>query len=145
MNRKQRRAKEKIRQPSLPAEMADTRDPIALHAAGVQAFRAGHLETAADLIVKAIAANGHMPDFHYNLAIVLRAQDKLKKAAASYQRAIALKPDYVEAHNNLGNIWITLGDRDKAQASFERALQCKPGNPDTHYSLGILCNDCGDR
>ena len=89
--------------------MADVRDPIALHSDGVQAYRAGHLEMAADLITKAIAANGHMPDFHYNLAIVLRAQGKLKEAAASYQRAILLKPDYAEAHNNLGNVWKDAG------------------------------------
>jgi predicted TPR repeat methyltransferase len=145
MNRKQRRAQDKTRQPASPAEATDTRDPIALHAAGVQAFRAGHLEAAAELIAKAIAANGHMPDFHYNLAIVLRAQSKLNEAAASYKRAIALKPDYPEAHNNLGNVWKMLGQPDEARISFERALQCKPGNADTHYSLGILCSDCGDR
>jgi predicted TPR repeat methyltransferase len=125
--------------------MADARDPITLHSDGVQAFRAGHLEMAANLIAKAIAANGHMPDFHYNLAIVLRAQGKLKKAAASYQRAVLLKPDYAEAHNNLGNIWKALGKLDDARACFEHALRCKPGNADTHYSLGILCSDLGDR
>ena len=145
MNRKQRRAREKARQPSSPTEMADARDPITLHSDGVQAFRAGHLEMAANLIAKAIAANGHMPDFHYNLAIVLRAQGKLKKAAASYQRAIVLKSDYAEAHNNLGNVWKALGKLDDARACFEHALRCKPGNADTHYSLGILCSDLGDR
>jgi predicted TPR repeat methyltransferase len=143
MNRKQRRAGEKDRQPSSSA--AGARDPIALHAAGVQAYRAGHLEMAADLIAKAIAANGQMPSFHYNLAVVLRAQDKLKKAAASYKRAITLKPDYVDAHNNLGNVWKALGKRDKAMACFERALQCMPGNADTHYNLGVLCSDAEER
>ena len=145
MNRKQRRAEEKTRRPSVPAGMADAGDPITLHSAGVQAYRAGRLELAVDLIAKAIAANGRMPDFHYNLAIVLRAQDKLKEAAASYKRAILLKPDYADAHNNLGNVWKTLGKRDKAQACFERALLLKPDNADTHYNLGILCSDCGDR
>jgi predicted TPR repeat methyltransferase len=145
MNRKQRRANKKASQSSSPAETPDARDPIPLHSAGVQAYRAGHLETAADLIAKAIAADGHVPSFHYNLAIVLRAQDKLNEAAASYKRAIVLKPDYADAHNNLGNIWKTLGNRDEARASFEHALHCKPGNADTHYNLGILCSDSGDR
>jgi predicted TPR repeat methyltransferase len=141
MNRKQRRAKGKDHQPSSSA----ARDPIALHSSGIDAYRAGHLEIAADLIAKAIAANGQMPEFHYNLAIVLRAQGKLKEAAASYERAILLKPDYADAHNNLGNIWKTLGQRDEARTCFERALLCKPGNPDTHYNLGILCSDTEDR
>ena len=125
--------------------MADARDPITLHSLGVEAFRAGHLEQAADLIAQAIAANRDLPDFHYNLAIVLRAQGNLKEAVASYKRAILLKPDYADAHNNLGNVWKTLGKRDKARACFERALQHKPGNADTHYNLGILCSDSGDR
>jgi predicted TPR repeat methyltransferase len=140
MNRKQRRAGG--RGPSSPA--ADAGDPIALHAAGVEAFGAGHLKTAAELIDKAIATNGQVPEFHYNLAIVLRAQDKLKEAAASYRRAILLKPDYVNAHNNLGNVLKLLGDRDKARASFEQALHHKPANADTHYNLGVLCSDSGN-
>jgi len=142
MNRKQRRASEKGRPPPSPA---DTRDPIILHAAGVEAFRAGNLDLAADLITRAIAANGRMPDFHYNLAIVLRARGKLQEAAASYERAILLKPDYADAYNNLGNICKTLGLLDKARACFEQALLCKPDNADTHYNLGILRSDTGDK
>lgn len=142
MNRKQRRARKNTHPPS-PA--APARDPIALHSAGVEAFRAGDFERATDLISQAIAANGDMPDLYYNLAIVLRAQGKLLDAAASYQRAILLKPDYADAHNNLGNVWKALGERETARACFERALHCKPDNADTHYNLGILCSDLGDR
>jgi len=120
-------------------------DPITLHAAGVQAFRAGDLAAAANLIAEAIAADGRKPDFHYNLAIVLKAGGKLTEAAASYQRAIALKPDYADAHNNLGNIWKSLGETDKARASFEQALRYRPDNADTHYNLGILCSEAGAR
>jgi predicted TPR repeat methyltransferase len=141
MNRKQRRANQRGGPPSSPA--GD--DPIDLHSAGIEAFRTGRLDLAAGLIAQAIAANGQMPDFHYNLAIVLKAQGKLEEAVASYQRAIALKPDYADAHNNLGNIWKNLGQRDKALASFECALRVRPGNADTLYNLGILCSEAGDR
>lgn len=140
MNRKQRRANQK----AAPAVAAAGADPVTLHAMGVEAFRAGQLQAAAGLIARAIAANAHMPDFHYNLAIVLRAQGKLTEAAASYQHAIDLKPDYGDAHNNLGNVWKALGEPDKARACFERALGCKPGNADTYYNLGILSRDAGD-
>ena len=133
MNRKQRRAEPK------PAG-----DAIALHAEGVQAFVAGRTDLAADLIARAIAANSAMPDAHYNLAIVRKAQGKLKQAAASYQRAIALKPDHANAHNNLGNVFKELGKPDKARASFERALQLRPGNADSLYNLGLLCCDAGE-
>ena len=142
MNRKQRRANQKAGQ--APAVTVAGDDPVTLHAMGVEAFRAGQLQAAAGLIARAIAANAQMPDFHYNLAIVLRAQGKLTEAVASYHRAIALKPDYGDAHNNLGNVWKALGEPDKARACFERALACKPGNADTYYNLGILCGDDGD-
>lgn len=141
MNRKQRRAWKNTRPP--PSSAA--RDPISLHSAGIQAFRAGRFEIATDLISQAIAADGDMPDLHYNLAIVLRARGQLNEAAASYQNAILLKPDYADAHNNLGNVWKELGHREKARACFARALNCKPGNTDTHYNLGVLCSDLGDR
>lgn len=133
MNRKQRRAEK-----TAPA------DALALHEEGVKSFLAGHSEKGASLIAQAIAADGQKPDFHYNLAIILKAQGKLKQAAASYQRAVALKPDYADAHNNLGNIWKELGETGKARASFQRALEIKPGNPGTHYSLGLLFSDAGE-
>lgn len=142
MNRKQRRAERAAGKPSRPSHEDD---PVDLHSAGIEAFRTGRLDLAASLIAQAIAANGQMPDFHYNLAIVQKTQGKLEAAAASYQRAIALKPDYADAHNNLGNIWKKLGRRDEALESFQRALQTRPGNADTLYNLGILCSEAGDR
>ena len=143
MNRKQRRAQGKTSLTRSPAGTAQ--DPAALHAAGVDAYRIGHLEQAASLIARAIAADPQVPSFHYNLAIVRKAQGKLPEAAASYARAIALKPDHADAHNNLGNIWKALGERDKARVSFEQALQLKPGNIDTHYNMGTLCSEAGER
>ena len=143
MNRKQRRAGQQGRT-SGRADQAPP-DPVDLHSAGIEAFRAGRLEQAADLIAKAIAANASVPAFHYNLGIVLKARGRLQEAAASYRRAIALKPDHADAHNNLGTVLKALGERDLARASFERALEFKPGNADTHYNLGLLCSDDPDQ
>jgi len=146
MNRKQRRAMGEAKGPSSePPDPEAMADPIALHALGIEAFRAGRFEKAAALISQAIAAEGEVPSFHYNLGIVLKARNMLPEAAASYQRAIALKPDYADAHNNLGNVWKALGKPAEALASFRRALALKPGNADTHYSLGLLLSETGER
>lgn len=149
MNRKQRRAqghaKEKPGQPTAPGCNASPPDAVALHEAGIEAYRAGRYATAADLIERAIAAAVPVPELHYNLAVVLKALGRLEDAAASYERAIALKPDHVNAHNNLGNVWKALGQPDKARTSFAHALHHNPGNADTHYNLGILCCDLGER
>lgn len=136
MNRKQRRAQGK---PKLPQPA----DPVALYEAGIEAYRAGEMARAADLIGQAIAVSPPVADLHYNLAIVLKAIGRLDQAAMQYERAIALKPDHVNAHNNLGNVWRTLGHFDKARASFAQALQLRPGNAATHYSLGILACELG--
>ena len=144
MNRKQRRAQgQEQRKAGRTAPAAP--DPILLNDAGIQAYRAGRLAQAADLIGQAIQASAAVPEFHYNLAIVLKAAGRLKDAAASYERAIALKPDHVNAHNNLGNVWKALGQTDKARASFAQALTYNPDNIDTHYSLGLLCGELGER
>ena len=141
MNRKQRRAQASGRdKPGQPAP-----DPIALHDAGIQAFRAGQFAAAADLIGQAIAASGAVPEFHYNLAIVLKAMGQLEGAGASYARAIALQPDHVNAHNNLGNVYKALGQPEKARTSFAQALLYNPDNADTHYNLGVLSGDLGER
>ena len=141
MNRKQRRAAGKAKTPAPPDA---ARDALEWHALGIEAFQSGQLDDAADRIAKAIAGNGLIPSFHYNLAIVRKAQGRLRDAAACYQQAIQLKPDHADAHNNLGNVWMALGERDKARAAFEQALRIRPGNPDTHYSLGVLLSEAGE-
>jgi predicted TPR repeat methyltransferase len=147
MNRKQRSAQGETKSKASPQTLSPEAKPdgAALHEAGIQAYRAGELARAAELIGRAIAASGPAPELHYNLAIVLKAMGQLQGAADHYDRAIALKPDYINAHNNLGNVWKTLGQPDKARASFARALQHNPDNADTHYSLGILHCEMGER
>jgi predicted TPR repeat methyltransferase len=140
MNRKERRAQGQTSK----APRSTAADPLALHEEGIQAFRTGQLGPAAELISRAIAACEPVPEFHYNLAIVLRAMGRLQDAALCYQRAIALKPDHVNAHNNLGNVWRALGRTAEARASFAQALHYHSGNADTHYSLGLLCCDEGE-
>jgi len=142
MNRKQHRDDSKS---GTPAPRLERDDPVDLHSLGVQAFREGRHGVATELIARAIALDGQVASFHYNLAIVLKAQGLLAEAAASYQRALTLKPDYVEAHNNLGNVWKALGERGKAQANFARALEFRPGYAEAHYNLGVLFGEGGDR
>ncbi len=119
-------------------------DPMALHALGIVAHRAGRSDIAADLFRRAIALDARQPAFHYNLAVTLKAQDRLEEAAASYGRALALKPDYAGAHNNLGNVLKALGRTREAVCSFEQALVRRPGYAEAHYNLGTLLCDSGE-
>ena len=150
MNRKQRRAQDKTSGTNTggeapPGKTGEMRDPLELHAQGIEAFRAGRLDMAAGLIAQAIARDGNIPAFHYNLAIVCKAQGRLPDATASYQRAIALKPGLCRCPQQSGHCFESAGCVRQGADSFQRALQLKPGNAETHYGLGLLCGETGDR
>lgn len=119
-------------------------DPFALRALGLMAYQEGRNDIAADLIARAINLNGQVPEFHYDLAIVLNAQGKPQDAVTSLERALTLNPDYAEAHNNLGNILRAQGQPEKAIACLQRALALKPGLAVTHYNLGNLFFERGE-
>ena len=55
---------------------------------GWRLFGPATMLRAVELIARAVALNGQVPSFHYNLAIALKALGRLKDAAASYQRAL---------------------------------------------------------
>lgn len=74
INRKQHRADGKAAKLVETAGQQRGGESVDLHALGIEAFRAGHNAKALDLIARAIAINGQMPSFHYNFAIVLKAQ-----------------------------------------------------------------------
>src|SRR5262249_25515517 len=67
-------------------------------AEALRLHQAGRLREAESLYRRVLAADSGHGATHYNLGLLLQAQDRLKEAAASYQRALALNPDYVDAH-----------------------------------------------
>ncbi|HEY0835853.1 MAG TPA: FkbM family methyltransferase [Azospirillum sp.] len=71
---------------------AEAEQPDALHLLGVLAGQTGRLEMAADLIRRAIAANGAAADYHENLGNVLRALGHGAEAAAAYRDALDRDP-----------------------------------------------------
>jgi protein O-GlcNAc transferase len=123
---------------------SDPRNADALHLLGVIAFQMGRLETAADLIARAIALNDGHSGFHNNLANVLKAQGKFSDAERSYLRALSLKPDQADAHYNLGITLQAQGKLQDAAASYRRALAVHPGFADAHNNLGNVLRSQGE-
>ena len=72
----------------------------------VIAHQTGRSEMALELIERAVSCDGAVPEFHYNLGVVLEALKRLDAAAAQYREVIALNPNHANAHLNLGNILI---------------------------------------
>ena len=116
-----------------------TMDPLhadSLHLLGMIAFQAGDLETAVELIRRAIAINGQGASYYANLGNVLQAQGKLDEAEVQCGLALALKPDLTEVHINLGNILQARGELDGSVACYERALALNPNSAEAHNNLG---------
>ncbi len=100
-------------------------------------FRQGDMETALDLVDKAIQAR---PDFweSYQLrALIFLTNLDFRRAERSAKEAIARKPNAHPVYNTLGQIYLAEAKFDKAQASFAQALELEPGNALYHYHLGL--------
>ena len=57
----------------------------------------------------------------------LKGQNKLKEAAAAYDKAIDIKPDYAEAYNNLGIALKGQSKLKEAAEAYNKAIGINPG------------------
>ena len=79
-----------------------------------------------------------LPDAYNNLAILLKAADRLPAAIACLKRALLFAPNAAALHSNLGNmLWAAL-EFDEAMAVLQHALALDPGRHETYHNLGLL-------
>ena len=116
----------------------EPRHAPALHFLGVLAHQRGESAAAVELIGQAIAADGSIPDFHYNLGVILEAMGRRDDAAARYRGATELKPDHFGAWLNLGNALLALGRLDEAEAACRTAAKLAPQSGEARYNLGTV-------
>jgi tetratricopeptide (TPR) repeat protein/SAM-dependent methyltransferase len=114
-----------------------------LHHLGLLALQEGRHQDAANLIGRAIALNGNVPECHYQIGIALGSLGCFEAAAAHNRRAIELRPGYAEAHINLGNALKAQVRHAEALESYRRALALQPRSHDAHYNIGNLLADLG--
>jgi len=108
----------------------------ALHFLGVLRHQQGDSAAAVELIGQAVAVDGSIPDFHYNLGVILEAIGRRDEAAARYRAASDLKPDHFVAWLNLGNALLALGRLDEAEAACRAAAKLAPQSGEARYNLG---------
>jgi tetratricopeptide (TPR) repeat protein len=111
---------------------------------GVLAMQRGDARQGEALIREALAGCSEIPDFHNNLGLCLRMQDRLDEAVDAYRKAIALNPNYPEAYSNLGLDLLALGQPATAAAHCERALALRPQFAEAHWNLGLARLTLGD-
>ncbi len=115
---------------------ADPNHVLGLQFLGVLSYQTGRNEAAIDLIGKAIALNGRMPDSHYNIGAALQAAGRLPEAAAHYEKAIALNPNFAEAHYEFGNVRERQDKLNEAATHYQHALTLRPNFVEALTNLG---------
>ena len=109
--------------------------PDALNLLAAVVLENGHHGEAAELLRRAIAASGQVPQFHCHLGNALQGTGDFAGAAAAYGQAITLLPDYVEAYSSLGFALAQLGEPAQAVECFNAALE---RDPDYFFALNNL-------
>lgn len=100
----------------------------ALHLLGVVKFQCNQLDTARELIGRAIAIHPIEGIYHYNLGHVLTMAGKRKEAIESYRRAISLQPGNGAAYNNLGVVLAEDRQYSAAIEAYQTAIRLNPPN-----------------
>jgi tetratricopeptide (TPR) repeat protein len=154
VNRKQRRAQEKIagRSPagaaqahSVPVPPPEVqREANRFNDQALQAHAAGRNDEAISLLRMAITLNPGQPLYHNNLGELLRLQGLTDLAMLSQDEAIRLNPNYAEAHSNRGNLLRQLNRGEEAIAEYRTALKLKPDFVDALNNLGAALLDRND-
>ncbi len=96
------------------------------------------LESAAELLARAIEADPSFVVAHYSLGVVHQALGNRWKAAAQFRAATQLDPTYPEPYKALGDLFLAAPRRlyDQAVEAYSKAIELRPFYADAHVGLG---------
>lgn len=86
----------------------------------------GEVQTAKDVLSRAISAYPTSAEFQFYLGNLLNHEEDYDNAIACYQKALSLRPESAEFHNNLADVLRKRGQIDQAAAHYERAATLNP-------------------
>jgi protein O-GlcNAc transferase len=141
MNRKQRRAEEKLGR-AAPAS-APSAHALSLFAKAVAHHQAGRMAEAESLYRQVLAVEPDHAETHHYLGVLAWQIGRADIAEAMIGRAIALKGIEATFHESLGNALRSLGRLDESVASFRRALTLRPDFFEAYVNLGNALKDQG--
>ncbi|MBV9859684.1 MAG: tetratricopeptide repeat protein [Alphaproteobacteria bacterium] len=144
MNRRERRAQQKLASHSKPgqAPAAAALAPLLQRAAA--AHREGRPGEALDLMRIALRQAPQRADLLGFAGMVASEQGLPEEAARHYRAALALRPEWAEARHGLGTALERAGDPEGALEAFRGAVASKPGFAPAHAALGRLLLERGD-
>jgi tetratricopeptide (TPR) repeat protein len=95
----------------------------ALHLYGLVAFQLGEIDTAVDYVKKAIVIDNKHALAYFNLANILRTQQKLEEAVENYSKAIDNKLQHAQVEYMFGVTLQELNRLPEALKHFEKAVE----------------------
>ena len=78
-----------------------------------------------------------LAEANYNLANILRKQQRFQEALQYYNKALELTPNDADTLHGLGVTLAELKEYDQAIKHYQKALQLRPGSIITHGQLGL--------
>jgi tetratricopeptide (TPR) repeat protein len=98
----------------------------------------GQTDPALESARQAIAANGGLPEAHYQLGLVLAKREDWRGAADAFDRAGDLNPGMAYAHYYGGLMQYRAGRPDRMAIEFESFLKLAPEAPERPEVLQIM-------
>ncbi len=115
-----------------------------LHLRRVQVLLAlGRMDEAVAEYRLVLAADPLYPEYHFDLANLLRELGRDDEALAEYERVLELSPPFSEVHYNRADIRIGLGDLEGARADLEYVRELDPGFADASVNLASVLLQLG--
>src|SRR5882672_5153764 len=94
---------------------------------------------------KALTQDPTVPQPHYILGLIARAQNRFEDAIEEFQKLLKLDPDDVGSNLNVGQILALEKKYPEAIAAFRKAINAEPYNETGLYNLGILLTRTGQK
>jgi predicted O-linked N-acetylglucosamine transferase (SPINDLY family) len=121
----------------------DPDQPEVLHLLGALCAQNDRMDSAIELISRAISLKPEAAIFYETLARSLKSSGRLNEAIAAYRQALHLKPDFASAQNNLGVALCAAGDLSESQSVFRAAIKTNPEFAEAHNNLGHVLIEAG--
>jgi tetratricopeptide (TPR) repeat protein len=103
--------------------------------AGVQALKAGDLETAERIFTAAWQHGARHPLVLHNLGVIAQQRGNHRQAVARFREAIRLQPGYGPTHLLLGSSLLAMAKNEDAVRELRRAVALMPDEPAARLQL----------
>ena len=127
--------------PPAAAEGEEPAEPVTLSDAfrrALEATKQGELDEARELYEQIIAVQPDLPEAHYNLGTIHRAQQEWPAAEAAFQKVIGLEPDNADAHSALAAVYEDSGRRDEALELISSTAERFAGDAAFQFNMGVM-------